>query len=93
MKTKLNIERLAESAGATLEEDVGHRDMRVFQVVAPKGKRWHDGGVVCLRLYWARGFTPSAVKYNDGAYRDVASRIARGLENIPAEEAELYAVD
>lgn len=93
MKTRADIERLAKAAGATLEEDEGYRDMRRLQIVAPDGKRWRDGSVLCLLVEWAKGSTPGAVKHNEDAYRDATSRIACGLENIPAEEAELYAVD
>ena len=54
--------------------------MRTLQIVAPDGKQWSDGGVVCMRVEWAAGSTPSAVKFNEEAYRDAASRVACGLE-------------
>lgn len=91
MRTKADIERLAKAAGATLEEDEGYRDMRTLQIVAPAGKLWHDGGVQCLRIEWAKGTTPKAVEYNEVAYRDTESRIRCGLYDMTPEEAELYA--
>ena len=84
MKTKSDIERLAKAAGATLEEDHGYRDMRTLQIVAPEGKQWSDGGATSIRVEWAKGSTPSALKCNEDAYRDAASRVACGLE--PSED-------
>jgi len=93
MRTKANIERLAKVVGATVEEDYGTRNMRTFQVVAPPGKLWHDGGTQCLRLEWARGATRLAREYNEVAYLDAESRIRCGLYDMTAEEAEFYATE
>lgn len=93
MKTKADLERLAKSAGATLEEDEGYRDMRVFQIVAPDGKRWVDGGCMHVRIDWAQGRKPDAVKFNDAEYLIAKEAVECGLEEIPAEEAYIYASD
>ena len=78
MKTKADLERLAKSAGATLEEDEGYRDMRVFQIVAPDGKRWVDGGCMHVRIDWAQGRKPDAVKFNDAELLGVPTIVVVG---------------
>jgi hypothetical protein len=93
MKTKADLERLAKTAGASLEEDLPWRDMRTFQIVAPDGMRWTDGSTTCLRVDWAKGSSQHSAKFNANAYLDASSRIACGLEPIPAADAYLYALD
>lgn len=93
MKTKADIERLAKAAGATLEEDEGYRDMRTFQIVAPDGKRWVDGGCIHIKVEWAKGATPSAQEHNRGEWLIIKEAVECGLEEIPAEEAYIYAKD
>lgn len=90
---KSNLTRLAQSAGATLEEDTGYRDMRCFQIVAPDGKRWVDGGVTCIRIEWATGSSLSAREHNEAEYLVVKEAVEFGLEDIPEFESYLYATD
>ena len=85
MKTKAELERLATTAGATLEEDHGYRDMRTFQIVAPDGRQWVDGGVTSIRVEWAKGATAHATKHNEAEYLVVSEAVECGLEEIPAE--------
>lgn len=93
MKTVSDIKRLAAQAGATIEEDEGYRDMRVLQIIAPGGKRWLDGHVKMIRVEWATGKSPSAQQHNAAEWLVIAEAVECGLEDIPAEDAELYAVD
>ncbi len=91
MKTKADLDRLSKSAGATLEEDEGYRDMRTFQIVAPDGKRWVDGGCIHIKVEWAKGTTKHALEHNRAEWLIISEAVACGLEEIPSEEAYVYA--
>jgi hypothetical protein len=93
MKTKSDINRLALKWCAALEEDEGYRGMRVFQFVAPHGRRWNCDDILSLRLEWATGATPQAVKFNQAAYIGIESRLRCGTAPIPNDEAYLYQTD
>ncbi len=93
MKTKRDLERLAELVGATLEEDSGWRDMRVFQIIAPKGQRWISDSVVSIKIEWAKGHSESDRKYNESEFALASERVACGFKPIPAEDLYLYAED
>lgn len=87
LRTKSDLNRLATSVGATIEEDEGYRDMRVFQLVSPKGQRWVEG-IVHIRVEWATG--KACQSFNESAYADAVARVSGGLEPIPDSELYLY---
>jgi len=91
MKTKTHLERLAAKTGATLEEDDGYRDMRVFQLVAPEGKIWIDGGVTSIRVEWAKGSGRHAVEHNEAEYLVVSEAAECGMEPMTEEQLADYA--
>ncbi len=93
MKTKKDLEKLAGSVGATLEEDTGYRDMRTFQICAPDGQRWKCNDTLHILVQWAKGSTKQVIAYNEDEYGDAECRVKCGLEAIPAEEMDLYSND
>jgi len=90
MKNKASLERLAQSAGGTLEEDHGYRDMRVFQIVAPERFLWASGGVTCVRLDWARGSSPESAAFNEAEYLITKEALDCGLEPMTDEQLSHY---
>lgn len=90
--TTRDLQRLAQRYGATLEEDNGLRDMRVFQIVAPRGFRWLDGAI-CLRIDWQTGSGGDADRFNSESLRDAETRLRGGMEAIPESESYLYPED
>ena len=94
MKTKPSLQtlrKLAQSVGATFEEDTGYRDMRRFQLVAPDGKRWAGTGCVCHPLEWAtRHSDLCAETFNAETIKDAEETVKFGLEDIPEEDKYLY---
>jgi hypothetical protein len=88
-----DLRKRVSLAGGTLEEDPGYRTMRVFQAVAPDGKRWRANGCVHYRVEFdtQRGAQPAG--YNQSEWQRVCEAMTMGLEDIPAEEADQYAED
>ena len=93
MKTLNDIKRAAAGSGATVEEDTGYRDMRVFQLVAPAGKVWAGMDCRCKPVEWACGSAPHAVAYNEACFRDILETLSHGLRDMTEEEAHEYAED
>lgn len=73
--------------GATVEEDTGYRDMRVFQVEAPEGHVW-VGDVSSIRVEWAKGNTPSARAHNAAELLCVKEAMECGYEPEPSPSNE-----
>jgi hypothetical protein len=88
--TKSDLVRLARLKGGTVEEDTGYRDVRVFQVIAPNGRRWVDG-VQCIQVERATGSTEDVHNFNRASWAQIVNRLTRGHEAIPADELEAYA--
>ena len=80
--TVRDIKKVAASVGATVEEDTGDRDMRVFQVIAPDCKVFEEG-LHMLRVEWGRG--SDALAFNLDTLADLKDRVKGGL--IPDPEA------
>lgn len=93
MITIKDLQRKARTHGATVEEDCGYRNMRVFQVVAPTGQRWSANDSIHIRVEISRGTNFRSWKFNQRAWADFTSRIEFGLEPIPESEAYLYTED
>lgn len=91
MKTLNDIKRAAAKVGATVEEDTGYRDMRVFQLVAPDGKLWNATDCQCERVHWACGAAPHAITHNESAYRDILGTVSLGLRDMTEAEKLEYA--
>lgn len=92
MKTLTDIKRAVAKVGATVEEDCGYRDMRVFQLVAPDGKLWAGTDCQCEPVQWATGSSHHAIAHNEAAFRDILDTLSHGLRDMTPEEAEEYAV-
>jgi len=92
MKTISQLRRVVEQAGARLEEDEPLRDMRTFQAVAPDGMIWEEG-CFCMRVDWATGASPQAVRFNEEQFKSVSERVASGLREQTEAERDMCAVD
>jgi hypothetical protein len=91
MKTISQLRAAVLKAGGTLEEDTGYRDMRVLQLVAPKGKLWSGADVQSYPVHWAKGNSTHAVEYNErNAFADAMDTINHGLRDMTEDEKPLY---
>ena len=88
MKTVSQLKALVARVGGTVEEDDAGSasDCRLFQIVAPMGKRWKGSDLHTLVCWWARGTSEQAVKFNEDSYVDVQERISHGLRDETNEE-------
>lgn len=91
--TLADIKRATIAAGGTVEEDHPHRDMRVFQLLAPDGKVWSGNDCACIRVDWAKGSTNDAISFNQSAFSALKDTLSFGLRDMTADEAYLYATD
>lgn len=86
--TKADLNRLASQAGATLEEDAGTTDTRIFQFVSPPGTLWNATGSPNLMVQWS--IDPDKATrdaLNRDAISDAAQRLSDGYRE-PANEEE-----
>ena len=90
MKTLNDIKRAVAKAGATVEEDAGYRDMRVFQLVAPSGKLWAGNDCQCKPVQWATGASTQARQFNESQFADIFDTLLHGLRDMTEEEAADY---
>lgn len=79
-KTIATLRAKARSLGATVESDSDDR-WKVYQVVAPVGKRWVEGGVHTLRVEWDSGQGAVGAEMRAESIADAIDRMSQGLED------------
>lgn len=72
-----SLKAAAAKIGATVENDSDGR-WCVYQVCAPKGYEWSDGGSIHLRVEWPDG---SSGEDKDAVIQDAINRIECGLQS------------
>ena len=92
MNIKQKLELAAAKYGATVEEDPGYRNMRVFQLVAPQGKIWEEG-VLHIRVELQRGNSPVAQTFNAQEITHAIENMSNGARPMTDIEKELCADD
>ncbi len=80
MSTFSELKKAVRRAGGTLVCESFANNI-VWQIEAPDGKLWVEGGVQWIRVDWQRGDSA----WRDDAIQDAMSRLQHGLEPKPAD--------
>lgn len=93
MKTIADIKRIAASAGGTVEEDHGHRDMRKIQVCSQPGRLWSGNDCIHIPIDWAKGNSPSAIRHNEETFRSLTETLSHGQRDMTEQEAVICSTE
>lgn len=80
-KTLKDLEKLAESMGATIELDKFPDGGRSFVIVAPDNMQWKDGQCIHMQNTWHSHFPETRQE----AIEDAIMRVSEGLEELDEE--------